>query len=406
MAENAENTNSTYELKTANIMVAGKTGTGKSTLLNAVFGEELAETGTGRPVTDHITEYEHEDIPIHIWDTVGLLLDSEKTNQSISEIKNTIASKSDSKNSLDQIHAIWYCINTGSNRYEGAELNFIKELYSIGVPFTIVMTQCYGKKEKISKFEEIIKKTNAEMGLDNVPIIRVIAQDYEFEINDDIVTIPAFGLDVLVDSTMEQLPSYIQSGFIAAQRVNESLKHSECEKLIWDYIVKIQDNYWSKFKIINWDNVPLINCLTADGHVRDLFEDISKIYNSAVPEESLNTILQNLGHISSEIALQALIKFKVPEAFNDKIKEKYSANANGEFDDDYSKLSTNMRVSRLIILYGYTFLEAIEELWEAIQRGEEKDLEQRVKDLVQSIREKVYKVYNSSRTDQIRLETR
>ena len=34
-----------------NILVAGKTGVGKSTLINAVFRGELARTGAGKPVT-------------------------------------------------------------------------------------------------------------------------------------------------------------------------------------------------------------------------------------------------------------------------------------------------------------------------------------------------------------------
>src|SRR4051812_33127463 len=34
-----------------NLLIVGKTGTGKSTLVNAVFGDEVASTGVGRPVT-------------------------------------------------------------------------------------------------------------------------------------------------------------------------------------------------------------------------------------------------------------------------------------------------------------------------------------------------------------------
>ncbi len=44
-------------IQPANIIVAGITGTGKSTLINAVFGFEDskgAKTGTGKPITDHM----------------------------------------------------------------------------------------------------------------------------------------------------------------------------------------------------------------------------------------------------------------------------------------------------------------------------------------------------------------
>lgn len=93
-------------LPKANIIVAGITGTGKSTLLNAVFGVDMAETGKGRPVTDHMNEYNNADVPVCVWDTVGLELDSEKTRKSIEAIQNVIASKASSKEQFDRIHAI------------------------------------------------------------------------------------------------------------------------------------------------------------------------------------------------------------------------------------------------------------------------------------------------------------
>ncbi len=94
------------DLPTANIIVAGITGAGKSTLLNAVFGSELAKTGSGRPVTDHINEYNNDEIPVRIWDTVGLELNAEKTKKSIQSIKDVIAKKATEKDQFDRIHAI------------------------------------------------------------------------------------------------------------------------------------------------------------------------------------------------------------------------------------------------------------------------------------------------------------
>jgi predicted GTPase len=55
-----------------NILIGGMTGVGKSTLINAVFGEELAETGRGRPVTQRAEWITSDGFPIRLLDTKGL----------------------------------------------------------------------------------------------------------------------------------------------------------------------------------------------------------------------------------------------------------------------------------------------------------------------------------------------
>lgn len=61
-------------LKKLNIVVLGKSGVGKSTLVNAVFGFDIAETGIGRPVTNHMKKYTKKDFPMAIYDTKGFEL--------------------------------------------------------------------------------------------------------------------------------------------------------------------------------------------------------------------------------------------------------------------------------------------------------------------------------------------
>ena len=71
-------------LNTLNIIVAGKTGVGKSTLINAVFRDKLAETGMGKPVTDHMRKISKKGIPLAIYDTKGFELGKEVQDDIIS----------------------------------------------------------------------------------------------------------------------------------------------------------------------------------------------------------------------------------------------------------------------------------------------------------------------------------
>ncbi|KAJ1560282.1 hypothetical protein HK405_007628, partial [Cladochytrium tenue] len=53
------------------VVVAGETGLGKSTLINQVFGFDMARAGAGRPVTNKARLYADEHI--RIVDTVGFI---------------------------------------------------------------------------------------------------------------------------------------------------------------------------------------------------------------------------------------------------------------------------------------------------------------------------------------------
>ena len=105
-------------LKNLNIIVAGKTGVGKSTLINSVFREKLAETGMGRPVTDHMRKLTKKDYPLSIYDTRGFELGKDAQKEVKQEVLNTIKEGLATKDVNKAIHCIWYCINTASNRIE------------------------------------------------------------------------------------------------------------------------------------------------------------------------------------------------------------------------------------------------------------------------------------------------
>lgn len=347
-------------LPTANIMVAGITGTGKSTLLNAVFGSDMAKTGKGRPVTEHINEYNSPNVPIHIWDTVGLELDSEKTKESIRAIRQTIADKASSDDQFDRVHAIWYCVNSGSSRYQGAELDFIKNLHSIGVPFIIVLTQCIGEEEEINAFENKIMEINASMGMDDIEIVQVCAKEFKTRV----FTIPAFGLDTLVDTTIKKMPEFIKGGFVAAQKVSKVQKRVQCEQIIYDYVKAAKEGFW--------DKVPLVNIMSANKRIKSMFKKMGEMYNTQVSLEGIEKITKESG-IDFENTFFGLIS-PIDMGYNKKVKALLATKKNQGFEVNVGELSKSDRVAIMIAFYGYTFISAIEELWEKFNEEQLKDI--------------------------------
>ena len=189
-------------LKTLNIIVAGKTGVGKSTLINAVFRDKLAETGMGKPVTDHMRKIVKKGVPLAIYDTRGIELGKNIQEEVKKEVIDTISHGLAAKDINEAIHCIWYCINTASNRIEPEEIEWIKELTKDNqitqVPIIVVLTQSFSKK-KADEMRKILINEN----LDVIQVIPVLAEDYEIE---DLGTAKAYGLDVLIKVMGEALP--------------------------------------------------------------------------------------------------------------------------------------------------------------------------------------------------------
>ncbi len=55
-----------------NVLLMGATGVGKSSLINALFGKEIAKAGVGKPITQHLEKYIDEQKGLILWDTKGI----------------------------------------------------------------------------------------------------------------------------------------------------------------------------------------------------------------------------------------------------------------------------------------------------------------------------------------------
>ena len=78
------------KMPSINILVAGKTGSGKSTLINALFRENIAKTGVGMPVTQHVEKLTKEGVPLSLYDTKGLELTAEAQKEVLKDRKSVV----------------------------------------------------------------------------------------------------------------------------------------------------------------------------------------------------------------------------------------------------------------------------------------------------------------------------
>ena len=210
-----------------NLMILGKTGVGKSTLINNVFSEPLADIGVGKPVTSDIRKYEKDDFPLSIYDTPGLELSGENAaDHLLSDIKKTVNDGFRTRDPSQAIHCIWYCVSTPSHRFEDAEKNFITRLAAEteNMPIIVVLTQSYSKTDA--------KELKAEIEKENLPITQVVpilASNYDI---DEEYVAKAFGLDKLIEVTNNAIPDAVKNTLTAVQKVNLKMKQAKAHIIV------------------------------------------------------------------------------------------------------------------------------------------------------------------------------
>ena len=163
-----------------NIQIIGKTGAGKSTLVNTLLRTEVASTTFGRIGTHETQEFSCIKYPfIKFIDTRGTELSSSNNIDKVQEnTLNYIEKRLSEKDPNKTIHCLFYCIN--ANRFEDIEADVLLKLrqkYKNGnLPIIIVYTQNYFEED----FEEMKKYINVKLKKNNETEIGEKVTDINF----------------------------------------------------------------------------------------------------------------------------------------------------------------------------------------------------------------------------------
>ena len=209
-----------HNLDKFSILVLGKTGVGKTTLINAILNQEQSGTTVGLPMEmdqPQIKHFNRDLFPtLDIWDSRGLELANEysieeNSQQVINFVKNGLKQE-DLNKSMNFIHCIWYCI-TGT-RIEKSELQYIKKLKRVyssdkKLPIIFVYTQA-DKEEFIEPIKQTIIK---ELNEPNIHFIDVVAKEITFKLRKKNFTIGKRGLRKLMELSLNLSSQGFESYF-------------------------------------------------------------------------------------------------------------------------------------------------------------------------------------------------
>jgi uncharacterized protein (DUF697 family)/GTP-binding protein EngB required for normal cell division len=195
-----------------NLAVFGKTGVGKSTLVNAIFGRDVAATGVGQPVTRGLVYYRHPDGFLGVYDSEGF--ETGTSGDAIVNGLRRLVADHRARAVDEQIHAVWYLVRWSDRRFEKAQEMFVRELDALGLPVVMVLTQVPTHEGQVHpealEFAEFIQS----LGLPLRPHGRVVLTN---AVSDPFTQSPVFGLQTLLDDTYDVTPSVAENALTAAQ---------------------------------------------------------------------------------------------------------------------------------------------------------------------------------------------
>ena len=306
-----------------NVLLIGKTGVGKSTLINGIFDfneNEGAKTGVGKPITQAFDEFMSDKRKgLKIIDSKGIEMGEHNIN-SVFQLSKELIEKRGGEGELGKlIHCIWYCFQSSYLRFEPIEKETVSLLMNQytdnNLPIIIVITQNYDDEATKTMTEFIkdeFKFLNREM-----TIMPVIAKKKIVMKKNNQIVYEKEGIEELIQISFEK----------SQKAISPAIKKSIEEQIIQIFKNQIENNK-NKLKDELKENIQkILNEITEDEKMENNISHFSLII-----EKTLNIFFQ-ISNISEKskndinIFLDNLCKWGI-ERLNDIISDLVKENSN------------------------------------------------------------------------------
>lgn len=337
--------------KYPNIMVVGKSGAGKSSLINFIFRRDLAKVSDTEPCTMGYKIYKGKDYKnyINIIDTEGYELSVDENKDSLNNYKEKLNNMlSEINEEIGKVNIVWFCISVAGNRIEDMDISILDLIYSLNElnkNVFLVLTKCDEDDEDgtcAKEFKNIIKKYSNDR-FKNIKIFEVSNNNDVNKIIEEECKISGIK-SLLSESANAITDEDVRVNFIKSQKNNLDLKKAQAEKIISLAAVSAG--------AIGLTPIPMSDSITLVPIQLTMIAKITSIYdmdsNESVISKALvsNLIISQLGKLLATQLLKLIpfgslinggVASSITYALGSAISEIYYSNSekilNGEFVD-------------------------------------------------------------------------
>ena len=281
---NISNNQFSQKLNHFNILILGRAGIGKTTLINSIleFEGTPKELLTGEGTSKTIGEpkgYTSETVKgLRLWDSQGIDKETYNIPKVVEDVKKLINEASINNDPDKFIHCIWYCV--GGNRFEKSESESISELMSIydddTLPIIIVYTEAYDEEateEVCDEVKKVLEEKTDKNKIKEINIIPVVAKDKEVKLGDVKTEIKKFGIKPLMDISVKKIMLAVNSACFFSFK--NKIKKDYAKKIETKKSVILNDikNKISSFTSVNKiSDITVLNTSLVQNNIKKLFD--------------------------------------------------------------------------------------------------------------------------------------